>query len=174
VSKDVISKSQLFNGMLEDCIIDDEIIIDRSPKLFEHVYSYLLDDKYPYPKKYYSELDYYLVPYDIDLLYDPHKKCADKSERIEEEISKMKNIIHMALDKIVELLPTDPNQTCRYVDCTRERGQYLLTCRWHHEQCCHLLEDEDDFGRQKNCENGTYGAMIYCDEHIFDHRHEIW
>lgn len=52
-------KSQLFNTMLAD----------YAAKLFEHVYSYLLDDKFPL--KYYSELDYYLVPYDIDSSYYP-------------------------------------------------------------------------------------------------------
>lgn len=48
--------------MFKDCdTISDEIMIYRSPMLFDHVYAYLLDDAYPYPKKYYAELDYYLI-----------------------------------------------------------------------------------------------------------------
>jgi len=62
VQKDILCKSQLFNNMFTDCdTIMDEIVIYRSPKLFEHVYAYLSDDKYPYPRKYYGELDYYLL-----------------------------------------------------------------------------------------------------------------
>jgi len=86
VSKEILSKSQLFNGLLTDCQIDRTITIDRSPKLFEHVLAYLVNDKYPYPRKYYSELDYYLVVYDIKKLYDP---VAIEIERMNQ------NILHL-------------------------------------------------------------------------------
>jgi len=172
VSCDVICKSELFNGMLTDCNIDGEIMIDRSSKLFEHVYSYLLDDKYPYPKKYYSELDYYLVSYDIDLLYDPHKKCAEESRRINEEMSNMKNMMYIALDKIIELLSTDSDRKCRYFECDDGCVTYLLTCDQHRDKCCYSEEDKN--GYRKFCKNGTHGTIIYCDKHIFNYRYTVW
>lgn len=52
VSRDVICKSEMFCNISSDCVIDNEITIDRSSKLFKHVYAYLLDSKYPYPIKF--------------------------------------------------------------------------------------------------------------------------
>src|SRR5687767_5154507 len=62
IEKETLCKSQLFDNMFKDCdTVSDEIMIYRSPMLFDHVYAYLLDDTYPYPKKYDAELDYYLI-----------------------------------------------------------------------------------------------------------------
>jgi len=105
VQKDILCKSQLFNNMFTDCdTIMDEIVIYRSSKLFEHVYAYLLDDKYPYPKKYYAELDYYLIPYygsslsdPLTLLNDNLKMMVKNSlEEIKEDIC---NDVHYELKK---------------------------------------------------------------------------
>jgi len=166
VSSDVICKSGLFSGMLMDCKIDGEIIVDRSAKLFKHVYAYLLDDKYPYPKKYYSELDYYLVSYDIDLLYDPHKKCAEESERI-------KNLLYMALDRVVEL-SFDLDRQCKYPGCNKGCDPTTFTCYSHRGECCHLLSENDQYGGKKICKNEIYGSIPYCDDHILNHQYDLF
>jgi len=40
---------------------DDVIFINRPPHIFKHVLAYLIDPKYDYPKKYESELKYFLM-----------------------------------------------------------------------------------------------------------------
>jgi len=72
------------------------------------VYAYLLDNKYPYPKKYYSELDYYLVPYDINLLYDPDRSLAIEIEKINKDILIMKHKIANIQDACFEQNATFP------------------------------------------------------------------
>lgn len=73
VQRDILRKAPLFNNMFGDCnMVEDVIVIDRSPRLFDHIYALLLDSRYPYPKKYYSELDYYGITYDLEKLYDPY------------------------------------------------------------------------------------------------------
>jgi len=177
VSHDVISKSQLFDGMLADCVIEDEIIINRSPKLFKHVYAYLLDDKYPYPKKYYSELDYYLVPYDINLLYDPDRYLLDKMKMIEEEminlrvnVSKSKNEVGSICEKVDSLyadhylykMPCEDKSLCKYLDCHNECDFFNPTCHLHDQCCCHYSQNNDTIEFCKK-QPTTLGA--YCDEH---------
>jgi hypothetical protein len=51
-----------------DRINSEVIFIDRSAKIFEHVLNYLRDPTYLYPKKYLSELQYYNVTYDENLI----------------------------------------------------------------------------------------------------------
>lgn len=73
IRRDILSKAQLFDNMFTDCsMVEDIIVVDRSPRLFDHIYALLLDSRYPYPKKYYSELDYYGITYDFEKLYDPY------------------------------------------------------------------------------------------------------
>lgn len=72
VSRETIRRSQLFDTMMTDCDISEEIFIERSAQLFKHVHAFLLD-----PKKYYSELDYYLISYDYELLYDFDTKILE-------------------------------------------------------------------------------------------------
>jgi hypothetical protein len=70
IPKEILIKAEFFANMLGDIEYDGtQIIINRSPKLFNHVLAYLIDDKYPYPEKYVNELNYYLVNYGE--LYNP-------------------------------------------------------------------------------------------------------
>jgi len=150
VPRDVICKSQLFDGMLADCDIDSEIMIDRSSKLFKHVYAYLLDNKYPYPKKYYSELDYYLVPYEIDSLYDPNKLLSNEIEKIKKDIINLKEYALESKDNLIEIcnkideLPVRDEETikeCAYTDC-QDRCMYKEpTCSRHLKCCCYYKRD---------------------------------
>jgi hypothetical protein len=164
VSREVISKSQLFDGMLTDCVIENEIVIDRSTKLFKHVYAFLLDDKYPYPRKYYSELDYYLVPYDIDLLYDPNKKCMkDYNKRI----LKIENMLGVAFIKTV--IEKDSVDKCRFPNCNRT-CTYYGRCYLHKNDCCHhMKKDSQDDDEVEWCENEIYEDGAYCKDHISDY-----
>ena len=87
-----ITKSVLFKNVIDDTGIPDKpIFINRSPKLFEHVLAYIIDENYPFPMKYRSELDYFLIDYDPTLLYNPDTKIEQmKSDikKLEEKINK--------------------------------------------------------------------------------------
>lgn len=60
-----LRKSECFKNMFDDTTIDytQPLFINRSAKIFEHVLAYLIDDHYPYPKKYVYELDYFYPIY---------------------------------------------------------------------------------------------------------------
>uniref|UniRef100_A0A6C0C8N1 Potassium channel tetramerisation-type BTB domain-containing protein n=1 Tax=viral metagenome TaxID=1070528 RepID=A0A6C0C8N1_9ZZZZ len=171
VSKETICKSQLFNGMLADCTIDDEIVIDRSAKLFEHMYSYLLDNKYPYPKKYYSELDYYLVSYDINLLYDPDSKWKNECEKLNHKISKMEIVINLTIDSSIETKIKNLPKKCSFPMCYSNRRFPYGVCYAHHGLCCHRSNDPDFDARNGKhcCQNKPYRSGIYCEGHISDY-----
>lgn len=57
----------LFHMMTDQ---DDELFVDRSPKLFEEVFAFVVDEKHPFPLRYSYELDWYHVVYDKKLLVD--------------------------------------------------------------------------------------------------------
>ncbi len=61
IEEDILRMIPLFNGMLECEHSNQEIYVPRSPILFDHVYRLAVDEKYKYPAKYTSELDYYGV-----------------------------------------------------------------------------------------------------------------
>jgi hypothetical protein len=161
VSRETLCKSELFDNMLTDCEIDSEIIMmNRSAKLFKHVYAFLLDDKYPYPRKYYSELDYYLVPYDIDLLYDPHRK-------IEMEISQLKkNQIAMMHQIIESVLPQDVHfyKECAKRRCHSKCESHAQLCNLHVGYCCYWSDEDIKF-----CEKNISHDRAYCDEHVLSY-----
>uniref|UniRef100_A0A6C0C724 Potassium channel tetramerisation-type BTB domain-containing protein n=1 Tax=viral metagenome TaxID=1070528 RepID=A0A6C0C724_9ZZZZ len=159
VPYDIIRKAQLFDNMLNDCEIINEVVIDRSAKLFKHVLSYLIDDKYPYPRKYYSELDYYLVPYDIDLLYDPHKK-------MELEIAQLKKNQILMMHEIIELELPEMVQTfkeCAKYGCYNNCENHYQLCNDHKEHCCYRTDDG------KFCDKNIPYYRGYCDEHVFSY-----
>jgi hypothetical protein len=161
VSRDVICKSELFKNLLADCdTIDNEIMVDRSPKLFEHIYAYLIDDAYPYPKKYYSELKYYLIPYDIDLLYDPNKLLVNKDdlEKIKDELKEDLEAKFNKINDSIELL--DPaNDICPYPGCKARCTSWGHTCDDHRDTCCH----------SDPCGGSAAYNDAYCTEHTYQH-----
>ena len=97
-TKDTLLLSGFFRGMME--IEPDSIkfiVNDRSKKMFKHVLAYLRDNRYPFPLKYKSELDYYDIEYNEDTLYDSKKtfitelnKITDKLSKMEDELNTMK------------------------------------------------------------------------------------
>jgi hypothetical protein len=175
VSKDVISKSDIFQNLLLDCTTDDgEINIDRSSKLFKHVYGYLLDAKYPYPKKYHSELDYYLITYDIDLLYDPYKSLTNRIEILENKMFTMFDEIQSHFSEITRELKivTDGElnftERCSHMDnYGREYGFEPKRC---HERCWRWQMCQYHFGKcvVEDCKNTPDGMQAYCRKHAFN------
>lgn len=63
VPLDILKISPFFTGMLEDCSYDgEEVMIYRSPLLFEYVLTYMYDLAYLYPLEAEGEIDYYCLP----------------------------------------------------------------------------------------------------------------
>uniref|UniRef100_A0A6C0C6E4 BTB domain-containing protein n=1 Tax=viral metagenome TaxID=1070528 RepID=A0A6C0C6E4_9ZZZZ len=155
VSRDVLCRSELFNGMLADCEIDNEIVISRSAKLFEHIYAYLVDDKYPYPQKYHSELDYYLIPYEFDSLYNANKEIkADISQLMKNQCNVMQEIMVLTLTRETE------HRKCMHDNCDMEPYEGHLLCWRHHEQCCY----SDNC--YNTCDKRIKVNQAYCDKHV--------
>uniref|UniRef100_A0A6C0C614 BTB domain-containing protein n=1 Tax=viral metagenome TaxID=1070528 RepID=A0A6C0C614_9ZZZZ len=170
VLREIICKSELFKNLLEDCVIENEIIVDRSSKLFKHVYAYLLDDKYPYPKEYHSELDYYLISYDINLLYDPYGQLSNRLELLEKNVSTLNDKMFVMFDEIQEqttdivreLTIFTNNElnlmgSCPFNDCHREYCHYRQACTYHRGECV-----------INGCKNIPDGRFACCRDHLFD------
>uniref|UniRef100_A0A6C0C8W0 BTB domain-containing protein n=1 Tax=viral metagenome TaxID=1070528 RepID=A0A6C0C8W0_9ZZZZ len=171
VQKDVLCRSQLFANMFADCdTIDDEIKIYRSSKLFEHVYAYLLDNKYPYPKKYYAELDYYLVNYATWKLFDPFESIMTELVHnipnwINNKNEEIKNDIINQITSNTEKVESDIKCSVSYcnIRCM------LPICEEHRGECCYYGYIDQNgpiacWNRQK-CENKISDTQIYCHDH---------
>uniref|UniRef100_A0A6C0C6J8 Potassium channel tetramerisation-type BTB domain-containing protein n=1 Tax=viral metagenome TaxID=1070528 RepID=A0A6C0C6J8_9ZZZZ len=147
VSTEIIRRSQLFDTMMTDCNIEGEIIIDRSVKLFKHMYAFLLDPNYPYPKKYYSELDYYLVSYDKESLYDPNAKILEDLKIIKADIKQInRNIMtveegiknmrrnFVTIEENIEAIKDEvelSDRICKEYYCESKCIRGKSTCRVH-------------------------------------------
>lgn len=95
------------------------IFIDRSPHIFKHVLGLLRDPQYPYPSKYYFELDFYGINYDkVDEI------------KLEENIIKL---INEKYDKIIELL----KPICLYEECNEKSGNSSKYCDNHQLKECY-------------------------------------
>lgn len=70
----------IFN-MINDCkrndTTNDPVFIPRSPKVFEEVLSFVIDEHHPYPIEYYYELDFYDVQYNKSKLYDKNTNANE-------------------------------------------------------------------------------------------------
>lgn len=73
LSKNILTKSEYFKELFDDNKIpEDEIIfLQRSPVIFPHIISLLIDPEYKFPQKYNSELKYFLMeksePISVDI-----------------------------------------------------------------------------------------------------------
>jgi hypothetical protein len=174
--------------MFADCdTVDPEIMIYRSSKLFEHVYAYLLDDKYPYPIKYHSELDYYLVNYNILSLFNSNIQTITLMQINHEEIKRKVADIFVMLDGNHENIKRDiadicdkskhGNQTieldtkCPVSYC--DKKCMLPVCEDHRGTCCYYgylkMDGPIASWDHEKCDNIVWDHEIYCTLHKYDH-----
>ena len=175
IPKEVLQRSQMFRSLMEDCVIDGEIKVARSAKLFEHVYSFLVSPAYPYPKKYSAELDYYLIDYDIRNLYDSDAINLQNNNEIcrlktfvydlSDELAELKIAVNDLSDQVVYLKKALTHQvpegyelgeSCKYLNCTKEC--MLPVCEYHRGRCCHSYGDYA-------CDKYVSDNEVYCDVH---------
>ena len=77
---------EYFNLMFNDIGYTGQVVfIDRSPHIFKHLLSYLRDHTYPYPRKYSSELNYFLIDLEDVTFYDP----SDSVQKIANELASL-------------------------------------------------------------------------------------
>lgn len=117
ITKHDALKCELFRNLLNDCNDNNEVIpIYRSPMLFEHVYAFLIDENYPYPRKYYRELDYYGVPYQKHKLHNRTKRQADILEgKIDAVCTKVDNSLSQIeiIDSKIEIIDSKSDKTIK-------------------------------------------------------------
>ncbi len=94
VEKNILCKSEYFLNMFTDCNECDNIInVNRSPHIFKHILAYLIDDNYLYPKKYESELKFFLINYDKNKLYDPNYDLQQQHDELKNDLENVNTII---------------------------------------------------------------------------------
>src|SRR3982751_2780936 len=78
-----------FRNMIECCEDLNEIFVDRSSHIFDHVLAYVIDPKYPFPTKYGYELDFYGISYDSDKLYSSDRLMLQEISKLSESMIKL-------------------------------------------------------------------------------------
>lgn len=149
---------------ISDLIVaGSEIVINRSAKLFEHVYAYLIDLKYKYPKKYSDELDYYQIEYDIDKLFDPYEPIRQMEERIS-LLERRQHLLAHSLERVVynsEMADIiHGRKKCERRGCMRQTE--FRVCQEHVGKCAYYDDYSDEC-----CHNDIDRMNTFCDEHVF-------
>jgi len=155
VERSILLESELFRNMLTDCPTDNSVIrINRSARIFEHVLAYLIDRSYPYPKKYESELQYYLVPYKSFGLYDSNFVIKDLRDEVRSLRCRMEN---------------STDTVCCHYGCYENIIHNPVTCLKHLGRCSYT-DEEHERGqglRYIECYNECASNEKYCSEHSF-------
>ncbi len=190
--KPTICKAGYFQNLLGDCVDPSEIIfVNRSSKLFDHVIAYLTDDLHPYPKKYAYELDFYLINYDKDKLYDDNHEIKSEINKIKNELNLLEhNVIqgiqtledntsnesqklNNKIDRIRERLEKinmgirtsiQDKQICSRSGCDNECQTDYYICDDHCRRCSKVLDTSFD-GELEFCDNDCSEYEMYCEYH---------
>jgi len=174
IDKDILMKIPTIRTMLEDFSDNKSKIIpiNRSSLLFDHVIAYIIDDTYPYPLKYFNELDYYDIIYDKNKLYDPHKNSNGKLELLSKNITEIHNLsvkIYELESKIENITENIYNcaiigRICYYPDCSVITGRNVY-CTQHkklfNNKCSYKSPENNKF-----CINIVDDKSKYCLNHL--------
>jgi hypothetical protein len=173
IDKNILMKMSTIRTMLEDFSNNESKIIpiNRSSLLFDHVIAYVIDDTYPYPLKYFNELDYYGVIYDKSKLYDPHKYSYDKLEVLSKNIAEIKNLsikiyeLENKIQNISKYIYYDliSDEKCFYLNCTNISclGLYCVEHKNTFKNKCGYKDPDD----KKYCNDITDENFKYCTRH---------
>ncbi len=80
-TRETLSGSGYFRGIFELNPDESHITVhDRCDRLFSHVLNYLRDHEYPFPGKYYKEMEFYLIDKAAGacIVNDCYKQCGVK------------------------------------------------------------------------------------------------
>ena len=146
-----LKKINYFKYLFEDTniTINDIPFVDRPSHIFKHVLAYVIDDKYNYPMKYASELDFYDVNYDINKLYNP-SSLINKCEN---------NIIKQLNYKIDEL----ENKLKTFRNDMSEQMNYKIN---NLKTCIKALQSNNS-NICERCDNNSVFRNL-CKDHLYD------
>ena len=131
----------IYNMIVDTEHLEDEIIINRSPKVFEHVLAYAIDSKHPVPEKYLYELDFYGIDY--------VKKYPD-SKSILEETERIRSFL-ITIREHQQIIPKN-SWICFGANCDGYGLDHSFFCGKCKHQCY-----------SKNCDRVS--ETNYCDDH---------
>jgi hypothetical protein len=128
VSKETLYKIPYFVNGMTDSDIKDEIYVERSPTLFEHVLSYVIDNNYAFPAEHFNELDFYDVKYNTSKFHDSASKkdlhtLATKIDWVDEGIRDILQFTGRG------------NKGCLKKGCGGNASKFATSCRNHEDIC---------------------------------------
>ena len=175
INKDILVKIPIIKTMLKDFSDNKSkvISINRSSLLFDHVIAYVIDDTYPYPLKYFNELDYYDIIYDKSKLYDPHKNSNDKLELLSKNIIEINDLtvkIYDLENKIENITINTYNDVtneheCNYFECSAMIVSPTFYCDNHKDLFMTKCSYRNPIDK-KLCPKDTDDKSKYCLDHI--------
>lgn len=151
----LLKKSEYFKSLFEDnsnLVSEKVIYVDRSPHIFKHVLSFIRDSTYDYPIKYISELKYFLVDFDPNLMKKDENEILleirDNINSMNKTMKSVKNSIN-SLDNTMEKVKnlSDPRY-CRICEsiCDNPNGdRHCNKCDRHYDNCNCSCWDETVF-----------------------------
>ena len=173
IDKSILIKIPIIKMMLEDFSDNKSkiISINRSSLLFDHVISYIIDDTYPYPLKYFNELDYYDIIYDKTKLYDPHKNTYDKLKLLSKQTTKINNLVDKIYDLDIKIKNINENihqcvvfnQQCHHLHCKVVTGS-IIFCADHRKLFTNKCAYKNPVNN-KLCDNIVDEKSKYCTYH---------
>lgn len=159
IKKSILIKIPYFNNMLETCNDNEIIFVDRSNIVFDHVISFIIDEKHPYPVEYSYELDFYDVKYDITKLYDQNKLLLEKYNDLDKRLIKVQNSSYNSHEKIINngrLI-----QKCEVKGCESEPLKSSFLCQKHNDDNQCILNCRADNRCKDLCDNN----LSFCNNH---------
>ena len=84
-SKETLSRSEYFKNIFDEYkdvdFTKEELYLERSPVIFKHILSLLINEKYPFPDKYKDELKYFLMAPEEEKVKDKPKLNVEKKDK---------------------------------------------------------------------------------------------
>ena len=139
--------------------------IDRSPKIFEHVLSYLRDPNYPFPDKYVNELEYYGINHDIEKQNTLNDEIKQLNDLLNSEIIKLNDKMTQITATMNDIKIVYESDKCKY--CTGNKRSQIL-CKFHEEKFKELQKYGGGNGNGKYQECTTGKHLISINNYNFD------
>ena len=91
VSKNTIEKSEFLTSYIERWSSNQTITLDMSPRIFDHILSYLRDPNYKMPKECEVSLDYLLIPYTEDVFDTEISRLRNDVVTLKRDVLRLQN-----------------------------------------------------------------------------------
>ena len=166
---ETLKKIAYFANGLTDSDLTEEIFVDRSGKIFDHVLNIFRDPNSLFPTKYKSELDFYDIDYKqvkfkVELT-DLIKQLSDKLDQQNDKINQLIDRVNNSSDSVISnqirqymVNPAENGDICIFPDCERSNHGNYNYCAEH--------DKVGMFCDYHRCNAFTPVGVRYCDNHI--------